>query len=126
TAMLTEAALPAAFWPYAVEAYTYVHNRTCTSALEPTKTPFEIWYGRKPDVSHLRVFGSLAYTLVPADLRKSFDSHYAKAICLGYSDTKPGCWRFYNAEKGVHFESSQAVFDEHAFPGNSRAPIDLF
>ncbi|EJD38282.1 hypothetical protein AURDEDRAFT_172664 [Auricularia subglabra TFB-10046 SS5] len=72
-------------------------------------TPFEVWYGRKPDVSHLRAFGSLAYTVVPADLRESFDSHYAKAICLGYSETKPGCWRFDNAEKRMHFESSQAT-----------------
>jgi len=41
---------------------TAVHllNRSPTKALD-SKTPYEAWHRRKPVVSHLRVFGCLAF-----------------------------------------------------------------
>ena len=33
----------------------------------------ERWYGRKPDVSHLRVFGCMAYAHVPDSERGKLD-----------------------------------------------------
>lgn len=56
TAMLNEAHLPASFWVYALSAFVHVRNRSPTSALLRS-TPYKRWYHRKPDVSHLRVFG---------------------------------------------------------------------
>jgi hypothetical protein len=38
----------------------HIRNLSPTSAL-PNVVPYEAWTGRKPDVSHLRVFGSVAY-----------------------------------------------------------------
>jgi hypothetical protein len=35
-------------------------NRSPTKALDG-KTPYEAWHGRKPVVSHLRIFGCLAF-----------------------------------------------------------------
>jgi hypothetical protein len=39
----------------------YILNRSPTKALNGM-TPYEAWHGRKPAVSHLRVFGCLAFT----------------------------------------------------------------
>src|ERR1700731_985294 len=39
----------------------HIQNLSPTTAL-PGKVPYEAWYGRKPDISHLRIFGSIAYT----------------------------------------------------------------
>jgi hypothetical protein len=39
----------------------YILNRSLTKALNGM-TPYEAWHGRKPTVSHLRVFGCLAFT----------------------------------------------------------------
>ena len=58
--MLTHAGLPNGYWAEAVSTAAYIRNRVATSAL-PEKTPFEMWYGKKPEVSHLRVFGCIAY-----------------------------------------------------------------
>jgi hypothetical protein len=41
----------------------YVRNRVITTAT--AVTPYERWYGKKPDVSNLRVFGCTAYAHVP-------------------------------------------------------------
>jgi hypothetical protein len=32
-------------------------------------TPYEIWYGRKPQVGHLRVSGFIAYRQIPKETR---------------------------------------------------------
>jgi hypothetical protein len=42
-------------------------NRTVTSAYS-LMTPIEAWYGFKPDVSNLRVFGSKFYGLIPREV----------------------------------------------------------
>ena len=35
------------------------------------KTPFESYFGYKPDVSNFRVFGSTAWAQIPNDKRKA-------------------------------------------------------
>ena len=53
--------MPAVFWGEAVVSAVYILNRSPTKALDG-RTPYEAWHGRKPAVSHLRVFGCLAFT----------------------------------------------------------------
>ncbi|KIJ42164.1 hypothetical protein M422DRAFT_81072, partial [Sphaerobolus stellatus SS14] len=56
-AMLFEKKLPEFLWEEAVAHAAYLRNRAPTRALE-SKTPYEAWHGTKPNVSHLREFGS--------------------------------------------------------------------
>ena len=69
-AMLAQAELPEHFWAEAVATAAYLRNRTTTRALKEKTTPYEKWYGRKPDLSHLRVFGCMAYAYIPDANRK--------------------------------------------------------
>ena len=46
-------------------------------------TPYECFYGRKPDVSHFKVFGCKAYMHVPKENRKKWDPKTKK--CSGGS-----------------------------------------
>ena len=54
------------------------------------KTPFEAWYGVKPVVEHLKVFGSLCYTHVPDVKRDKLDYKAEMGIFLGYCSTSKG------------------------------------
>lgn len=65
---------------------TYVLNRPPSKKLAG-KTPHEIWYGHKPSISHLRVFGSPAYALVPAAKGHKLDARSEKLIFVGYMDS---------------------------------------
>ena len=85
TAMLHEARLPMSFWAEALHTLVYTLNRTPRSA-NPGITPYEAFFGVKPDVSNLRIFGSLAYVHVQKDKRGPFGSHFEKCIFLGYPD----------------------------------------
>src|SRR5882762_8995422 len=49
------------FWGEALASYIHVGNRLPTSAIPGATTPYELWHGTKPDVSHLRVWGCTAY-----------------------------------------------------------------
>ena len=72
-AMIAHAGLPNSYWGEAVATAAYVRNRMPTTAIKNNQTPYERWYGRKPNVNHLRVFGCVAYTHVPDSDRQKLD-----------------------------------------------------
>jgi len=51
---LTHAELPQALWVELISTATYVLNRTEPSSVEG-KSPHELWYNKKPKITHLRV-----------------------------------------------------------------------
>jgi hypothetical protein len=61
-AMLIVAKLPKFLWEPAVEHAVYVHNCTYTNAIECI--PYQAWHGHKPNVSHLREFGTPVWMLL--------------------------------------------------------------
>ena len=64
--MLSGIRLGQEFWAEEVETACYLVNSSPSSALED-KTPHEVWTGKKPSLSHLRVFGCDAYVHVPME-----------------------------------------------------------
>ena len=72
------------FWGEAITTATYILNRCPTKALVD-RTPFEAYYGYKPKVNHFRIFGSVAYALIPAQHRTKLDDKSVKCIFVGYS-----------------------------------------
>ena len=58
--MMKSKNMPKEFWAEAVQCAIYIQNR-CPHARLNGKTPQEVWSGQKPSVSHLKVFGSVAY-----------------------------------------------------------------
>ena len=56
-AMLYEAELDDSWWGEAIMTATYLRNLLPTTA-NPGTTPFEEWKGIRPDLQHLRIFGS--------------------------------------------------------------------
>jgi len=64
--------LPSFLWGAAVNTAIYILNRCPTKAVEG-KTPYEAWTGRKPNISHFRVFGCDAYAFVVPEKTKKLD-----------------------------------------------------
>ena len=83
TAMLVDSGLPKQFWCEAVMAATYLRNRSPCVALGKT-TPYAKWFGSKPNISNLRIFGCLAYAHTPKQKRKAFDGKSSKMVMIGY------------------------------------------
>nr|GEY39866.1 probable linoleate 9S-lipoxygenase 5 [Tanacetum cinerariifolium] len=71
--------------PSHVDCAVYLLNR-CPSKSLDNKTPQEAWNGLKPTVSHLRVFGSIAYVHVPSQRRLKLDDRSKKHVMTGTAD----------------------------------------
>ena len=49
------------------------------------KTPYELQYGFKPSIDHLKVFGSVCYVLKHKVKRRKLDQKVDIEILIGYS-----------------------------------------
>ncbi|KAK2445998.1 myosin-16 [Trifolium repens] len=84
--MLKGKHLPKELWGEAVSTATYILNRCPTKRLDGL-TPEECWSKVKPSLSHLKVFGSLAYRHVPDQLRRKLDDKSEQMVLVGYQST---------------------------------------
>ena len=73
------------YWAEAVNTANYILNRCITSGVHEV-TPEECFYGKKSGLGHLKVFGSLAYVYVPAEIRSKLDPKAEKCVFVGYSE----------------------------------------
>ena len=53
--MMSLSDLPLSFWGYALETATLILNRAPSKSME--MTPYELWFGEKPKLSFLKVWG---------------------------------------------------------------------
>ena len=74
-------------------------------------TSEERFTGIKSDVSHLKVFGCIAYVHIPDELRTKLDPKAEKCIFIGYSLEQKG-YRCYNPITRKIRVSRDVVFDE--------------
>jgi hypothetical protein len=92
--LLYEKKMPLKFWAGAVNTTSYLLNRMTTKVLGD-KTPYEIWYGFKPNVDHLKVFGSPCYVLQPEVKRRKLNQKADMGILIGYG-TKFKAYKIYD------------------------------
>ena len=57
--MMSHTDLPVSFWGYALETAAYVLNRVPSKSVKTT--PFEECHGKKPKLSHLKIWDCEAY-----------------------------------------------------------------
>ncbi|MCO5596893.1 hypothetical protein L7F22_050964 [Adiantum nelumboides] len=109
-AMLAHASLPRSYRAEACNTTVYVQNRSPTHALQDM-TPFQAYYGRKPTVSHFRVFGCSAFVHIPKEKRQKLDFKSRKLLFLGYS-AESDAYRLYDPDTRTTTVSRDVVFDE--------------
>ena len=80
--MLKEKKLPLELWAGAVNTCVYVLNCSYTKSLENI-TPYEKWSGRKPNIDHLRVFGSVVHVKTTKRVSK-LEDRSSVMVFIGY------------------------------------------
>ena len=78
--MMSLTDLPLSFWGYALEAAAFTLNRAPSKSVETT--PYELWFGKKPQLSFLKVWVCDAYVkkLQPEKLEPKSE----KCVFIGY------------------------------------------
>jgi hypothetical protein len=109
--MLDEHRTPMRFWADAISTACYISNQIFLRSILYL-TPFELRFGRKPSVSHLRPFGCKCFVLKHGDLDK-FESRSSDGILLGYTPHGRS-YRVFNLEINTVVELYDVTFDETA------------
>ena len=87
--------------------------------------PKEAWSGRKQNVTHMRVFGCVAYAYALDELRKKLDNKGAKCIFVGYSDESKA-FKLYNPlTKKVIISKDVQFIEEEAWDGSLENTVNV-
>ncbi|KAJ9566119.1 hypothetical protein OSB04_002085 [Centaurea solstitialis] len=120
--MMCHSTLPVSFWGHALETTTHIRNRAPIKSIE--KTPYELWKGKKPKMSFLKIWGCEVYVKRPTSEKLKPKSD--KCFFVRYPKTTVGYY-FYNPEENKVFVARNGKFLEEKFlsSGNTREDVDL-
>ncbi|GJV22665.1 retrotransposon protein, putative, ty1-copia subclass [Tanacetum coccineum] len=103
--MMNLTTLPKSFWGYALKSTTRILYMVPTKKVE--RTPYEIWHGKAPKLSYLRVWGYEA--LVKRDTPDKLNPRSIKCIFVGYPKETMGYYFYYPLENKI-FVARNAEF----------------
>jgi hypothetical protein len=107
--MLDEHRTSMRFWADAISTVCYISNRIFLCSILHL-TLFELRFGRKFFVSHLRPFGCKCFVLKSGNL-DNFESRSFNGILIGYTPHGRS-YQVYNLETNTVVESCDMIFDE--------------
>ena len=108
--MMSLSNLPNSFWGHALLTAAFTLNRVPSKAV--IKTPYEIWTGKRPSMSFIKIWGCEAY--VKRQVSDKLGPKSDKCFFVGYPKETKGYY-FYNPTEGKVFVARTAVFLEREF-----------
>jgi hypothetical protein len=108
--MLDEYKTPDRFWDEAINTACYSINRLYLHRILK-KTSYELFTGKKPNVSYFRVFGGKCFILIKNGRKSKFAPKVVEDFLLGY-DSNTRAYRVFNKSTGLVEVSCDIVFDE--------------
>ena len=109
-ALLRDRKLQKYLWEDAMRLVVYVENRVIHKGVRE-KTPYQLLYGRKPNVSNLRIFGCRAYPFIFDQRQRKLDDKTYEGIFLGY-DESSAAYRVYIPTQRKIMKSIYVIFNE--------------
>lgn len=86
--MLHQSKLQKRFWADAVVTATYIRNRITCRGFPRNTTPYEKWYGSKPNVAHMRVFGSRCWYSRHGEHGRKLDTRAREATMIRHDPNR--------------------------------------
>eukprot|EP01035_Chromulina_nebulosa_P028029 gene28029-36933_t len=109
--------LPNHLWEDVITTVIYVKNRINCSAIPVDKTPYELFHGIRPDISHFVPIGSPGWVHIYDDEPRSnkipkFQPHNERCIVLGYAEHTKNAYNILT-ESGQYKIRGDVRVDEH-------------
>lgn len=115
--LLSNSRVPTHLWDYAAETAAYTSNLWLKNNSKVTS--YETYFGRKPNLSHLRTFGCKIIIYVPKESRSKFEPTGTIGVFLGYTRTPRNFWVLDTNTKKILI-SADVRFEEMSFPFKER------
>ena len=130
-AILEDSGLPAFLWGEILKTVVYLRNRSpCTRLRVQHVTPYEAYFGKRPDLGHLRLIGCDAWLALSKERpgQKKLSPRGLKCKFLGYAGTNQ--YRLWNpvsrkviTARDVHFDESYML--EYPNKAYNWAPLEF-
>ena len=102
--------LPTSFWGHAFETVAFTLNRVPSKSVQ--KTPHEMWTGKRPKMSFMKIWGCEAYVKHQKTTKLKPKSH--KCTFVGYPKETKGYY-FFDPKENKVFVARTGVFLEKEF-----------
>ena len=76
-------------WDEAISYAAHIQNRAFHKLVKGM-TPYEAWFGEKPNVSNFRIFGTKAWARIPSEKRKALQPQRKECIMVWYGEDNKG------------------------------------
>ena len=122
--MLKEEHLPLELWGEAISTCVYVLKRSSTKGAKG-KTPYEKWNGRKLDMSHLKIFGSVVFVKTTGRLSKLED----RSKCMVFTSYEVGSKAYRCLDPTtlkIHFSKDVIFAETKSFEFNEQEKLRKF
>ena len=99
-------------WAEAAHTANYIRNRLYTTPGKMTdKTPYEVAMNKKPDLSHIRIFGTESFVHIPKQKRQDkMGERVEIGYCVGF--TSGNGYKIYLLQRRIIIVSRDVPFDE--------------
>ncbi|UYV80232.1 K02A2.6-like, partial [Cordylochernes scorpioides] len=117
-ALLIDSGVEKYMWGEAVRVSAYLLNRSPTQELE--KTPAELWFNKRPNLSNLQLFGCEAYVKTLKHIKK-LEDRSKKYTFIGYA---PNGYRLWDEQSKQIFTARDVIFlDKGCINKEEKIPI---
>jgi hypothetical protein len=118
TAMLLTAGLSETYWEEARRCAGFIYNRLPRKGNDINKSPFEVFFNKKPHINYFKVFGSIAYVHKP-NKTKDHGAKAWKGVFVGYESSHQQGYRVFLPE------TNEIIVSAHVkFTTNSNERVD--
>jgi hypothetical protein len=121
--LLFESRIPNSYWSYVVSHAVHLINRLPTPVLK-NSSPYEILFGKQPDLHDLKPFGCLCYSSTLSQNRTKLDPCAQKSVFLGFKNGTMG-FIVLNLNNRNISVSRHVLFYETVFPFKSEQPFNV-
>jgi hypothetical protein len=111
-------------WTEACGTDVYIQNMSPHTILGKL-IPEEVYTCTRPDVSHLRIFGSVCYCHVPLEKRTKLDPRGEKGILVGYSEVSKAYNIFVLARRRIMVSRDVQFEEERALRRSRDKPVQV-
>jgi transposase InsO family protein len=111
--MMSNTTLPKMFWGHALETAALTINRVPSKSVE--KTPYELWFGKVPNMSYLKIWGCEIFVKRPTSDKLGPKAN--KCFFVGYPKETKGYYFYYQSENKI-IVARHGIFWRKSFSQN--------
>jgi hypothetical protein len=120
--MLSNSTLPLCVWIDALKTAAHIINRVSSKSV--SKTPYELWTGRKPSINYLHIWGWPAKAKIFNPQLRKLDPKTISCHFIRYPDKSKG-YRFYCPERTTKYVNTRHTVFLECDMSSSLRDIDL-